>query len=96
MGVAFALLAERGALSLDHDVRTFLPEIPDFGTTVTLRHLLNHTSGYREAYGVLELDGRIADDDVLTRQDALDVVVRQEALQYAPGARYLHNSNKAG
>ncbi|MEM8560563.1 MAG: serine hydrolase domain-containing protein, partial [Bacteroidota bacterium] len=91
-GVFFALMAEEGRLTLDDDVRTYLPELPDFGTTVTLRHLLNHTSGYREVYGPLAMTGRTVGGDILDRQDAIDVVVRQPDLQFAPGSRHLYNS----
>ena len=41
------LLAEQGKLSLDDDVRKYIPEVPDFGITITLRHLASHTSGMR-------------------------------------------------
>jgi CubicO group peptidase (beta-lactamase class C family) len=90
-GASFAVLAEQGRLALDDDVRRYLPALPDFGPAVTLRHLLTHTSGYREAYGVLALQGR-SGGDVLRRSDALDAVRRQPALQFAPGSRHLYNS----
>ena len=88
----FAMQAEAGKLSLDDDVRKYMPELPDFGDTVTLRHLLNHTSGYREAYGPLGLQGRRATGDVLLRRDAWEIVQRQPYLQWSPGTRHLYNS----
>ncbi len=91
-GIFFAMLAEEGRLSLDDDVRRYAPELPDFGPTVTLRHLLNHTSGYREVYGVLGMQGRSIFGDRLKREDAFDVVRRQPALQFPPGSRRLYNS----
>lgn len=91
-GLFFAMMAEEGRLSLDDDVRRYAPELPAFGPKVTLRHLLNHTSGYREVYGVLGLQGRRVDGDRLERADALDVVRRQTALQFPPGSRHLYNS----
>ncbi|HLA63648.1 MAG TPA: serine hydrolase domain-containing protein, partial [Rhodothermales bacterium] len=91
-GIFFAMMAEEGRLSLDDDVRRYLPELPDFGPTVTLCHLLNHTSGYREVYGVLALQGRNVDGDILRREDAIEVVQHQPALQFAPGSRHLYNS----
>jgi CubicO group peptidase (beta-lactamase class C family) len=42
------LLAQQGKLSLDDPVRKYIPELPDYGTVITIRHLLNHTSGLRE------------------------------------------------
>lgn len=91
-GIAFAMLAEQGILSIDDDVRKYLPELPDFGPTVTLRHLLNHTSGYREVYGVLALEGRRVNGDILKREDAISVVQHQPELQFEPGSQFLYNS----
>jgi CubicO group peptidase (beta-lactamase class C family) len=45
-GMAIALLARDGKLSLDDDIRRYLPEIPDYGHRITIRHMLNHTSGW--------------------------------------------------
>ena len=47
---AIALLADEGALSLDDDIRTHLPEVPDFGDVITIRHMVHHMSGLREIY----------------------------------------------
>jgi CubicO group peptidase (beta-lactamase class C family) len=54
---AFALLTEQGRLGLDDDMRVHIPELPDLGETVTLRHLLTHTSGYREFLNALAIGG---------------------------------------
>ncbi len=90
---AVALLAEEGRLSLDDDIRTHLPEVPDLGATVTLRHLLTHTSGYREFINALAIGGwRIEDSDFVGREEALRVVQRQPELQNAPGAEWNYNN----
>src|SRR5262249_14260837 len=44
---AIALLATQGKLGLDDPVRKYIPELPDYGAPVTVRMLLNHTSGVR-------------------------------------------------
>ena len=42
---SIVLLSEQGRLSLDDDVRKYIPELPDYGHTITLREMLHHTSG---------------------------------------------------
>jgi len=90
---AIGLLAERGALSLDDDVRDYVPELPDLGATVRIRHLLTHTSGYREFLNTLAVAGwRLDQGDAITRDDILRVVERQPELQNAPGAEWNYNN----
>jgi CubicO group peptidase (beta-lactamase class C family) len=92
-GFALALLADRGALSLDDDVRDHIPELPDFGETVTLRHLLTHTTGYREFLNALALGGRrINDGDHIAQREIIELVQRQPRLQNAPGAEFNYNN----
>ena len=91
---AIALLAERGALSLDDDVRTHIPELPEFDAgPVTLRHLLTHTSGYREFLNAFVLAGRqLYEGDHIARSEILDLVRRQPELQNEPGAEWNYNN----
>ena len=90
---AIMLLVEDGKLSLDDDVRTHLPEVPDLGKVVTVRHLLTHTSGYREVYNAMLLAARRMDEgDFLSRDEILGSVQRQPALQNAPGAEFNYNN----
>ena len=93
---AVAVLADRGELSLDDDVREYLPELPDFGETVTLRHLLNHTSGYRDYLTVLSMAGLFHPEDHVDRDDVVGVVERQTELQNAPGAEWNYNNTGYG
>lgn len=85
------MLAQQGKLSLDDDVRRHLPEVPDFGTPVTLRHLLHHTSGLRDFPEVLEMAGWRR-DDVNTEKDVLDMVSRQRTLNHRPGEEFLYTN----
>lgn len=86
------LLAEQGALSLDDPVRKFLPEIPDFGYEITLRHLLHHTSGIRDYLDLMALAGR-GSDDFYRKEQALDLLARQEGLNFPPGDRFLYSNS---
>jgi CubicO group peptidase (beta-lactamase class C family) len=88
---AAALLAEQGVLSLDDDVRRWVPEVPDFGHTITLRHLIHHTSGLRDQWELLALAGwRL--DDVITRDQIFKLLLQQRELNFAPGAEYMYSN----
>lgn len=92
LGYAFAMLAVDGKLNLDDPVSQYLDNWPTFKHKVTLRHLLSHTSGYREAYTMSNLAGRIIGTDKLSREECLNVVRRQPELEFVPGSRYTYNS----
>lgn len=86
------LLAQDGKLSLDDDVRKLIPEIPDYGTPVTLRHLLHHTSGIRDYIALLQLGG-INVEDVATDADALTAIARQKSLDFRPGDEHSYSNS---
>jgi CubicO group peptidase (beta-lactamase class C family) len=88
---AVQLLAQEHRLSLDDDVRKYLPELHDFGKTITIRHLLHHTSGLRDQWNLLFLAGW-RNQDVITEQDVLNLVWRQEELNFEPGAEHLYSN----
>lgn len=89
---AVALLDLDGVLSLDDDVRRWIPELPDYGHPLTIRHLLNHTSGVRDYLTLLYLAG-FDYDNVFDEQDGIDVIVRQQALNFTPGSEYLYSNS---
>lgn len=86
---SLVLLQEDGKLSLDDDIRKYLPEMPDYGHTITIRHLLNHTSGLRDYLGLMAMAGHDM-DDVTTTADALRLVVRQKGLVSDPGVKFAY------
>lgn len=92
---AVAVLAANGKISLEDDVRKYLPEMRDYGSAITIRMMLTHTSGVRNWDDLVELAGRSREDaSGLRQRDAFDIIVRQSALNFAPGAEYLYsNSN---
>lgn len=102
---SIALLASEGKLSLDDDIRRYLSELPDYGQRITIRHLLTHTSGLRNAYGLLGLAGwRVGDGnpgatfaasrllEPVTENDLLRMAARQKSIDFVPGAEYLYNN----
>jgi CubicO group peptidase (beta-lactamase class C family) len=88
---SIVLLAQQGKLALDDDLRKFVPEIPDYGQKITLRHLLHHTSGLRDYIGLLTLAGA-QEESVTTDADALAAIVRQKGVNFAPGDDYLYSN----
>ena len=89
---AIVLLARQGRLSLEDDVRKYVPEVPDYGTTITLRHLLNHTSGLRDWGSVVQLAGWPRGTRIYTHAHTLDVVSRQRSLNFTPGTEYSYSN----
>ena len=88
---AIATLAHEGKLSLDDDIRTHLPDVPDFGNTITIRHLLHHTSGLRDWVQSLVIAG-VAMEDVISFKHILKMARHQKALNFKPGEAYLYSN----
>ncbi len=86
-----ALLAVQGRLSLDDDVRRYVPELPDYGARITIRHLLHHTSGLRDYLELMGMAG-MSLDEAWTPDTILALVARQAGLNFPPGARYLYSN----
>lgn len=87
--VAIGILDRQGKLSLNDDIRKYVPEMPDLGHTITLQHLIHHTSGLRDQYGLFRLAGW-RDEDVQTFDDVLDFAFRHRRLNFEPGAEYTY------
>lgn len=90
---ALALLALDGKLSLDDDVRTHVPELPVYGAPITLRHLLNHTSGLRDWGSVAALSGWGRGQRTHSHTHVVDILSRQSALNYPPGEAYSYTNS---
>ncbi|MCW4036925.1 MAG: beta-lactamase family protein, partial [Candidatus Bathyarchaeota archaeon] len=86
---AVALLAQEGKLSLDDDVRRYVPDLPDFGETITIRHLIHHISGLRDQWELLIAAGWRM-EDVIKTEDVLELVREQKELNFKPGSEYLY------
>jgi CubicO group peptidase (beta-lactamase class C family) len=86
------LLAQEGKLSLDDPVRKYVPELPDFGTPITIRQLIHHTSGLRDQWNLLGLAGWRYSLDLITDDDVLSVVTRQKDLNFAPGTKHMYSN----
>jgi CubicO group peptidase (beta-lactamase class C family) len=88
--MSIVLLAEDGKLSLDDSVQRWIPEL-EVDTPITLRQLLNHTSGLRDYFTLLALSGWRTDDP-LTQAQFLDLIKRQKSLNFPPGDEFLYSN----
>lgn len=94
VAMSVALLAEQGKLGINDDIRKFLPEMPDYGTPITLEHLLHHTSGIREYLTLVSLIGKPEGSGyVYTPQDVFSLLTRQKALEFRPRERFSYSNS---
>ncbi|HEY7288844.1 MAG TPA: serine hydrolase domain-containing protein [Vicinamibacterales bacterium] len=89
---AVLLLAREGKLSIDDPVRKYIPELPEYGQPLLIRHMLNHTSGLRDWGSVAAIAGWPRTTRVHTQAHVLDIVKRQKTLNFAPGTRWSYSN----
>jgi CubicO group peptidase (beta-lactamase class C family) len=83
------LLEGEGKLSINDDIRKYIPEVPDFGKVITLNELMHHTSGLRDQWDLLAMAGwRL--DDIITKEQVLRLVSKQKDLNFNPGDEFLY------
>jgi len=89
---AVLIAAHEGFLGLDDPVRAHIPEFRDYGRVVSIRHLLHHTSGVRDYLTLMALAGRPL-ENIISDQEMLDLITRQKALNFDPGAEFLYSNS---
>jgi CubicO group peptidase (beta-lactamase class C family) len=83
------LLEGEGKLSINDDIRKYIPEVPNFGKVITLNELMHHTSGLRDQWDLLAMAGwRL--DDIITKDQILRLVSQQKELNFTPGDEFLY------
>ena len=90
---AVLLLEKDRKLSLDDPVRKYIPELPDYGTPITIREMLEHTSGLRDWGNVVDVEGWPRGTHAHTHAHVLDVLGRQSALNFEPGTRWSYSNS---
>lgn len=90
-GFAISSLIEQGKISLDDDIRMYIPEFPDFGHTITIYNLVHMTSGLREWTSTLKCAGRAILEDI-NFQDVLTMLYNQKELNFIPGTKYIYSN----
>ncbi|MCA0457349.1 MAG: beta-lactamase family protein [Chloroflexi bacterium] len=88
---AIALLDQAGKLSVDDDIRKYIPEMPDYGDVITIRMLAHHTSGLRDQWDLLHMAGW-RENDLKTNADVLYLASKQQELNFKPNDEYLYSN----
>jgi len=83
--MCIAMLAEQGKLSLDDNIRKYIPEMQKLDTPVSVRHLVHHQSGFRD---YITLMGLVTPGEHYSAKDALAMLARQKGLMFPPGEQY--------
>jgi len=88
------LLVEQKKISLDDDIRKYLPKFPDYGQTITIRHLIHHTSGIRDFAGLSILKGmNLLESTNRPKHEVLIIVAKQKELNFSPGEEMLYSNS---
>jgi CubicO group peptidase (beta-lactamase class C family) len=91
---AILLLEQQGKLSVNDDIRKYIPELPDYGTVIRVRNLIHHTSGIKDWGSIAELTGWGRGTKTYSNQDALEISASQKTLNNVPGSEFIYsNSN---
>lgn len=89
---AIYLLEQDGLLELHDDVQLYIDEFPDFGESITIQHLIHHTSGLRDYFGLMVFGGWNLMEDLINKEQALHLVSRQSALNFLPGENFIYSN----
>jgi CubicO group peptidase (beta-lactamase class C family) len=90
--LSILMLQDQGKLSLDDDIRRYLPEFPHYGQTITIRHLIHHTGGLRDYMDLMELAG-MPWENSYHQLEIVDLVARQKGFNFKPGDEYSYSNS---
>jgi CubicO group peptidase (beta-lactamase class C family) len=90
-GLAIALLIDQHRISLDDDIRKYLPELPAGGEPVKIRHLVYHSSGIRDGFTLTAMSFK--QEDEYTNANVLKYLSRQRGRNFRPGERFEYNNS---
>ncbi len=88
--VSILMLEEQSKLSLDDPITKFIPDYPTLGKTITIRNLLNHTSGIKSYTGIGNLV-EVARTDMSL--DELIDYFKNEPMDFDPGEEFRYNNS---
>jgi CubicO group peptidase (beta-lactamase class C family) len=92
VAMCILLLEEQGKLSLDDDIRKYLPEFPEYDIPITIRQLIHHTSGIRDYLSLWYLSGKNYLDH-MPEDGVYEMICRQKDLNFSPGERHMYSNS---
>ncbi len=90
--LSVALLEEEGALHVDDDIRNYIPELPDYGSEIRIKNLIFHTSGIKDHEELVKLKGMEAYGEHMSNPSAVQLITRQQTLNFEPGMEYEYSN----
>jgi len=90
---SIAVLVEEGKISVNDDIRKYIPEMPKYEKPITISHLLHHTSGVRDYNALLSLAGFRPDSDCPTVEESLEIICKQKRLNFLPGEEFSYSNS---
>lgn len=92
VAASIALLEQEGKLSLDDDIRKYLPELPDYSAPITIRNLIHHTSGIRDYLELMSIAG-LPLGTFHDNEGVVELLARQKGLNFDPGEQHLYSNS---
>lgn len=89
---ALLMMEQEGLLDLDENLKTYIPELPDFETPITARNIIHHTSGLRDLFSLLALKD-VGLDNTTGPDATLELISNQTKLNFEPNSRYLYSNS---
>ena len=93
VAASIAMLHLQEKLDLDADIHTVLPDLPDYGTTVTIRQMINHSSGIQDYFPIVSAVYGDEDGNFYPSEKALEYLYRMNRLDFEPGSRYAYSNS---
>lgn len=90
---AVLLLVKDGRIGLDDPAQKYIPELPDYGAPLTIRHLLTHTSGLRDWGSLAGIAGMPRGSRAYTHGHVVDILSRQATLNFTPGTKWSYSNS---
>jgi CubicO group peptidase (beta-lactamase class C family) len=90
--MSIVLLEQDRKLSLEDEIHKYLPELPDYGSPITIHQLLQHTSGIRDWLDLTFLAGWTEPSLSVTHKQVLELLFSQRGLLFTPGTRGMYSN----